>query len=163
MNNKKLFIRGKQVVAILMLCVAVFFIVGLFLFKGQMNEYASRAMKAQSTSEIDSEVASYIDSSYNYIANNMKYKATFLEFGATGCSTCKRMESVMEEIKTSYGREINVVFIHAAKHENRKLLKYYGVATIPTQVLLNKEGKEFFRHSGYITPEEIVKEVNRIK
>jgi thioredoxin 1 len=42
-------------------------------------------------------------------------------------------------------------------------MKYFGVATIPTQVLLNRNGKEFYRHSGYITPEEIVKEVNRNK
>ena len=30
-------------------------------------------------------------------------------------------------------------------------MKYYGIAVIPTQVLLDKQGKEFFRHSGFIS------------
>lgn len=36
-------------------------------------------------------------------------------------------------------------------------MKYFGVAAIPTQVLLDKEGKEFFRHSGYYSTEELDK------
>jgi len=38
-------------------------------------------------------------------------------------------------------------------------MKYYGIAVIPTQVLLDKEGKEFFRHSGYLPTSDIQKEV----
>lgn len=34
-------------------------------------------------------------------------------------------------------------------------MKYFGVTSIPTQVLLNKDCKEFFRHSGYISTEEL--------
>ena len=39
---------------------------------------------------------------YNYTKSDLDYKITFLEFGSTGCSACKRMESVMESIKTNY-------------------------------------------------------------
>jgi len=43
-----------------------------------------------------------------------------------------------------------VVFLNILKPENQLLMKYYGIAVIPTQVLLDKEGEEFFRHSGFI-------------
>lgn len=33
-----------------------------------------------------------------------------------------------------------------------------GVGTIPTQILLDKHGKEFFRHSGYYSASELEKE-----
>ena len=38
-------------------------------------------------------------------------------------------------------------------------MKYYGIAAIPTQVLLNKEGKEFFRHTGFYSTEELGKQI----
>jgi len=36
------------------------------------------------------------------------------------------------------------------------LLKFYGIAVIPTQVLLDKTGKEVFRHSGYLSAKELI-------
>jgi thioredoxin-related protein len=42
-----------------------------------------------------------------------------------------------------------VVFLNILKLENQALMKYNGVAAIPTQVLLKKDGKAFYRHSGY--------------
>lgn len=162
MEKQKSYSKRKPILPVIMLVVAVGFIVSLFLLKGKMNEFASKAMKAQSSTTIDNEVKHYIDSAYNYVANDGEFKATFIEFGSTGCTTCKRMETVLEEVKDTYGKEVNVVFIHAAKHENRKFLKYYGIATIPSQVLLDRNGKEFFRHTGFITSDDIMKEVNTL-
>jgi thioredoxin 1 len=41
--------------------------------------------------------------------------------------------------------------------ENQPLMKYYGIAAIPTQVLLNKEGKEYLRHTEYFSTEKLIK------
>lgn len=163
MSKQKQASKFKQILPIVMLVIAVGFIVSLFLLKGKMNEFASKAMKSQSSTVIDDEVKHYIDSAYNYVANGREFKATFLEFGSTGCTTCKRMEKVLEEVREMHGKDVNVVFVHAGKHENRKFMKYYGIATIPSQVLLDKHGKEFFRHNGFITSDDIMKEVNRKK
>jgi thioredoxin 1 len=67
------------------------------------------------------------------------------------------MESVMSEIRTKYPQTVNVVFLNILKPENQDLMKYFGVASIPTQVLLDKEGKEFFRHTGYISTADVEK------
>jgi thioredoxin 1 len=126
-----------------------------FALKENMNNYLSKMMKEQAAPETKASGAALIDSLYNYSKNGQSFEITFLEFGATGCSACKRMESVMEEINKKYPETVNVVFLNILKPESQILMKYFGVASIPTQVLLNKDGKEFFRHSGYISTEEL--------
>ena len=65
------------------------------------------------------------------------------------------MEEVMEKIKTEYKGKVNVVFMNLMEPENKRFFEYYGVATIPTQVLLDKKGKEFFRHTGFYSADEL--------
>jgi len=126
-----------------------------FSLKDNMNSYLSELMQKQASPEITLSGNALIDSLYNYSENGLKYETTFLEFGATGCSACKRMESVMEEIQGKYPNRVNIVFLNVLKPESQNLMKLFGIAAIPTQVLLNKEGKEFFRHTGYISTAEI--------
>lgn len=51
----------------------------------------------------------------------------------------------------------NVVFMNILQTENQAMMKYYGVAAIPTQVLLDKNGEEFFRHTGYFSFKDLKK------
>ncbi len=129
-----------------------------FSLKDSMNNYLSALMKTQASTETTQSGNALIDSLYNYSANSLNYKTTFLEFGAKGCSACKRMESVMEEMNSKYTK-LNVVFLNVLKPENQNLMKLYGIAAIPTQVLLDKNGKEFFRHTGYISTTDLEKEI----
>jgi len=135
---------------------SVLFFVLLFVYKSDLNNAASSIVLSQATPETISAVSTYIDSVYNYEKNVESYEITFLEFGSTGCSACKLMEKVLKEIQDLYPTKVNVVFINVTKKENNDLLKFYGIAVIPTQVLLNKTGKEFFRHSGYISTKELI-------
>jgi len=88
---------------------------------------------------------------------------TFLEFGATGCRSCKMMEKVMEEVKSKYHSEIKVKFINILLQANQDMMKYYGIAAISTQVLLDEAGKEVFRHTGYFSFDDLDKEFQKIK
>jgi len=134
-----------------------------FALKDTMNDTISEMMKQQASPELTSSGDALTDSLYNYTKNGGAYEVTFLEFGSTGCPACKRMESVMDEVRQKYPEKVNVVFLNILKPENQLLMKYYGIAVIPTQVLLDKEGKEFFRHSGYLPTSDIQKEVSRKK
>ena len=134
-----------------------------FSLKDNMNSYLSELMQKQASPEIILSGNAVIDSLYNYSENGLKYEITFLEFGATGCSACKRMESVMEEIQSKYPTRVNVVFLNVLKPESQNLMKLFGIAAIPTQVLLNNEAKEFFRHTGYISTAELEKTFQKIK
>ena len=138
---------------ILFILFFVLLIIG-FIFKKSFNNYLSELMKNQASPELTHSGNALIDSLYNYSENGLNYELTFLEFGATGCSACKRMESVMEEINTKYP-QVNVVFLNVLKPQNQNLMKLYGIAAIPTQILLDKNGKEFFRHIGFYSAEEL--------
>jgi len=86
---------------------------------------------------------------YDYTKNKQSYELTFLEFGSVGCAECKKMEKVLEQVRTEFHDKINVVFYNARIKENKKIFELYGIQLIPVQVLLDKNGKERFRHNGY--------------
>jgi len=122
-----------------------------FALKDNMNSTISGMMKQQASPELTSSGESLTDSLYNYSKNSGTYEVTFFEFGSTGCPACKRMESVMDEVRVKYPDKVNVVFLNILKPENQLLMKYYGIDVIPTQVVPDREGKEIFRHSGFIS------------
>ena len=138
--------------------VALFsFVILGFALKGKINNYLSGQMKNSVTPALKSSGRAYIDSAFNYTNNMLSYSVTFIEFGSKGCSACTRMEAVMDDFRAKYPKRVNVVFLNILKPENQVLMKYYGVVAIPTQVLLDKEGVEFYRHTGYISTQDLYK------
>ncbi|MBE0460660.1 MAG: thioredoxin family protein [Candidatus Aminicenantes bacterium] len=84
-----------------------------------------------------------------------KYKVTFIELGADRCIPCRAMQPIMREIAEEFKGQVQVVFYDVWKdpRPGRK----YRIQLIPTQVFIDKNGKEFFRHVGYFPKEEILK------
>ncbi|MDD4603416.1 MAG: thioredoxin family protein [Bacteroidales bacterium] len=155
--------RLKTILNITFIILAVGFFVVLFVFRGSMNSFVSRKMKEQSGEGIKKSVAQIVDSAFNYHKNGKGYTMTFLEFGATGCISCRKMEIVMNEVKEKYSQVVNVKFYNILLPENQDMMKYFGIAAIPTQVLMDSNGKEAFRHTGYFSFAELEKEFQKIK
>ena len=84
-----------------------------------------------------------------------KHKVTFIELGADRCIPCKAMQPVMREIAQKYKGTIQVVFYDVWK--TPKYAKDYGIQMIPTQVFIDKNGDEIFRHVGFFAKDEIIK------
>ncbi|OGS35376.1 MAG: hypothetical protein A2293_03215 [Elusimicrobia bacterium RIFOXYB2_FULL_49_7] len=84
-------------------------------------------------------------------------KVTFVELGSVNCIPCKMMQPVIAEIEKEYGGQVNVVFYDVWTKEGSPYGDKYKIRAIPTQVFLDKDGKEFFRHQGFFPKEEIVK------
>jgi thioredoxin 1 len=158
MKKLRLFTKIKELFPFFMVAFTLLFVLMLFVFKDKLNQMASIAVKAQAGAEITSTASAFIDSAYNYFQNGLSYEYTFLEFGATGCAPCKRMEMEMAEIRIKYPDKVNVVFLNILKPESQMLMKYYGVAAIPAQVLLNGEGQEVFRHTGFYSTNDLIKQ-----
>jgi len=141
----------------MMVLLAVLLIIGLAT-RNNINNTLSQMLREQTSPEVISSSGTLIDSLYNYEKNESAYDITFLEFGAKGCSACKRMEGVMDELGQKYAGKVKVVFVNVLLPENHDLMKYYGIAAIPTQVLLDKKGREYFRHTGFIPAADLEKE-----
>ncbi len=80
-------------------------------------------------------------------------KFVMLELGSVGCIPCEKMKPVMEKLRTSYKGKLEVFFVDVRKDHDTA--QRFGVYVIPTQVFLDKNGKEFHRHIGFYGYEEI--------
>jgi len=82
---------------------------------------------------------------------------TLVELGSVNCVPCRMMKPVLEEVERKYAGRVHVIFYDVWKPEGRPYAEQYRIRAIPTQVFLDKDGKEFFRHTGYFPLEEIEK------
>lgn len=89
----------------------------------------------------------------------VKPLVTFVELGSVNCIPCKMMKPVMADVEKEYGDKISVVFYDVNK--DRQKASDYKIRVIPTQVFLDKNGKEFHRHEGFYPKEEIIKLVDK--
>ena len=83
-----------------------------------------------------------------------------LELGSVGCQACAKMEPVIEELRREYEGRLSVEFYDV--RQNPAPAEKYGIKLIPTQIFLDAEGNEFYRHQGYFPKEEIVAVLERM-
>ncbi|MCB5247329.1 MAG: thioredoxin family protein [Candidatus Cloacimonetes bacterium] len=81
--------------------------------------------------------------------------ATFIELGAESCIPCKMMQPILKELREEYQGLLKVEFIDLYK--DRAAAQEYNVRVMPTQVFLDMDGREFFRHEGFYPKAEIEK------
>ena len=82
---------------------------------------------------------------------------TFVELGSVRCIPCKMMQPIMKDIEKDYAGQVKVVFHDVWTPEGEPFARTYKIRVIPTQVFLDKEGEEYFRHEGFFPKEELVK------
>lgn len=77
-----------------------------------------------------------------------------LELGSIGCIPCEAMKPVMSRLTSTYKGKLQVIFVDVKKdHQGARKFGVYG---IPTQVFLDRNGREFHRHVGFYDYELIV-------
>lgn len=84
-------------------------------------------------------------------------KVTFVELGSVNCIPCRMMQPIMREIEKEYKDQVKVVFHDVWTLKGRPYAVKYRIRVIPTQVFLDKDGKEYFRHEGFFPKDELVK------
>lgn len=90
--------------------------------------------------------------------NASEARVTFIELGSVKCIPCKMMQPVMEAIEKDFAGKVKVVFHDVWTPEGQPYAEKYGIQGIPTQIFLDKNGKEFFRHTGFF-PQNQIEEV----
>jgi thioredoxin 1 len=77
-----------------------------------------------------------------------------VDLGSTTCIPCKKLAPILEELKTEYRGRVSVEFIDVTK--NPAAADEYKINVIPTQIFIDKDGKEVFRHEGFYPKADIV-------
>ena len=94
---------------------------------------------------------------YNSIINSNN--VVLVEFFATWCPHCKRMISVMEEVKKLLGNRVPVYTIDI--DENEKEAEDNKIETIPTFIVYHN-GNQVWRHSGEIDKQDLIGHVESL-
>ncbi|MFH1429522.1 MAG: thioredoxin family protein, partial [Candidatus Margulisiibacteriota bacterium] len=88
--------------------------------------------------------------------NTKQYQVSFIELGSARCVPCKMMQPIMAEVEKEYP-DVQVVFHDVWTEEGAPYAKEYGIRGIPTQIFLDKTGKEYARHVGFFPKAELIK------
>jgi thioredoxin 1 len=83
-----------------------------------------------------------------------KHLPKLIDVGAESCIPCKMMVPVLKELKEQYASKLEVVFVDVRK--DPAAAEKHAVRLIPTQIFFDAKGKEFYRHQGFFSKEEIL-------
>ena len=88
-------------------------------------------------------------------------RVTFIELGSVNCIPCKAMQPILEELRKKYPDTVEVVFHDVWTKEGEPFARSFRIRVIPTQIFLDREGKEYYRHEGYLPLEEVLTALER--
>ena len=77
-----------------------------------------------------------------------------LDLGAHACIPCKMMAPILDDLRTNYADAFTTEFIDV--WQNPAPGKEHGIRSIPTQIFFDAEGKERYRHEGFLAKEDIL-------
>lgn len=97
--------------------VPVVLVAALFALRGTLVGVGSEGMRRMQDKRAAAGVADSVRLLYDYRGKEDGFAYTFLEFGAMGCVSCRKMEGVMEEMKRDFGGRVNVRFMNVSKKE----------------------------------------------
>lgn len=78
----------------------------------------------------------------------------FLELGSVGCRPCEMMTPILEQLRKEYAGRLSVEFYDVRVDPTPA--RQYGIRVIPTQIFLDAQGKEIFRHEGFFPKEDLL-------
>ncbi len=77
-----------------------------------------------------------------------------VDLGASTCIPCKMMKPILDDFRANFAGHFKTEFIDV--WENPDAGKQYGINVIPTQIFYDAQGKELFRHEGFLGKEDIL-------
>jgi thioredoxin 1 len=94
--------------------------------------------------------------------NNLPVKGmvTMIDLGADKCIPCKMMAPILVKMEKQYEGKAAIVFIDVWKHNEQA--GRFGIRAIPTQIFFDQNGKEVFRHVGFMSEKAIVNQLKKM-
>jgi thioredoxin len=91
-----------------------------------------------------------------FITGITKSKIVLVDFGATWCPPCKKMEPVLANLQKNNAGKFTLLKVDGGNDE--AILKEYKVTALPVFIIF-KDGKQVWRKDGVATEEELKKEL----
>lgn len=112
--------------------------------------------KSPATSSQPPDTAEYeVHTQFNDLP--VKGMVTMIDLGATECIPCKMMAPILKKLEAAYRDRAVIVFIDVWKHRDQA--PRFGIRAIPTQIFFDPDGKEVYRHMGFMSEAAIVEQL----
>ncbi|MBU1181137.1 MAG: thioredoxin family protein [Pseudomonadota bacterium] len=89
-----------------------------------------------------------------------KGTVTMIDLGAKACVPCKMMAPIMEKMEKKYAGKAVIHFYDVWK--DREPAVRFKIHVIPTQIFFNMEAKEVYRHEGFMSEDDIVRQLTKM-
>ncbi len=122
-----------------------------------LNQQEKNLDEDQLTASIENKEEPTSEAEQETTSEEGSINVTFIELGSKDCVPCKMMEPILDEIREEYPEQVNVVFHDVKTQEGYEYAQKFKIRVIPTQVFLDSDGNEYFRHEGFFPKEELVK------
>lgn len=83
---------------------------------------------------------------------------TVVDIYADWCGPCKSLAPILKELNSEYGGKVHFVKLNADR-ENA-LSNSYNITGLPTLIFI-KNGQEVGRHTGFMSKNELIMNINR--
>ena len=90
----------------------------------------------------------------------VKGMVTLVDLGADACIPCKMMAPIIAKLEKAYRGKAAIVFIDVWKDKDQA--GRFGIRAIPTQIFFDENGKEIYRHTGFMSEADIVSKLAKM-
>lgn len=80
-------------------------------------------------------------------------KPVLVDFHALWCGPCKAQSPILKDVAAELGEKVRVIKIDI--DQNNELASLYNIQTVPT-LMIFKDSKQVWRHSGVLTKNELL-------
>ncbi|MEW6187339.1 MAG: thioredoxin family protein [Thermodesulfobacteriota bacterium] len=87
-------------------------------------------------------------------------QVNLIDLGADSCLPCKMMAPILTRLEKIYKGKAAVIFIDVWKFPDQA--KRFGIRAIPTQIFYDKNGREIYRHEGFMSEKAIVAQLQKM-
>jgi thioredoxin 1 len=90
----------------------------------------------------------------------VKGMVTLVDLGANACLPCKMMAPILAKLEKEYRGRAAIVFIDVWKTAGQA--ERFNIQAIPSQIFYDKNGKEVYRHTGFMSEKDIVAQLKKM-
>jgi len=90
----------------------------------------------------------------------VKGMVTLIDLGADQCVPCKMMAPILTQLQKDYKDKAAIVVIDVYRYNDQA--QRFGIRAIPTQIFFDPNGKEVYRHVGFMSEKAIIEQLTKM-
>ncbi|MEA2077194.1 MAG: thioredoxin family protein [Candidatus Marinimicrobia bacterium] len=79
-----------------------------------------------------------------------------VDFWSPTCPPCKAMLPILAELHEEYAHAFDLVKVDVSLTQNQQRAVQNQIQYIPTQIFYDENGKQIFRHTGFLSKQQIL-------